>query len=58
MNPYVSSATALEDFHLRLTFENGEERIFDLKPLSFAGRFPEIVQSLAFPMCSSCVRIG
>jgi hypothetical protein len=32
MNPYVKSVKPQEDFCLLLTFENGEKRIFDLKP--------------------------
>lgn len=32
INPYVNSVKPLEDYCLLLTFENGEKRIFDLKP--------------------------
>lgn len=32
MNPYVKSVKPQEDYFLLLTFENGEKRIFDLKP--------------------------
>jgi len=32
MNPYVKSIKPQEDYCLLLTFENGEKRIFDLKP--------------------------
>jgi len=32
MNPYVKSVKPQEDYHLLLTFENGEKRVFDLKP--------------------------
>lgn len=32
MNPYVKSVKPLEDHCLLLTFENGEQRIFDLTP--------------------------
>jgi hypothetical protein len=32
MNPYVKSVRAQENYCLLLTFENGEKRIFDLKP--------------------------
>jgi hypothetical protein len=32
MNPYVKSVKPEKDFCLLLTFENGEKRIFDLKP--------------------------
>ncbi len=32
MNPYVKSVRAKDDHCLLLTFENGEKRVFDLKP--------------------------
>ncbi len=32
MNPYVKSVKPQEGYCLLLTFENGEKRIFDLKP--------------------------
>src|SRR6266498_5814332 len=32
MNPYVKSVKARGDYCLLLTFENGEKRIFDVKP--------------------------
>jgi hypothetical protein len=32
MNPYVKSVKPQEDYCLLLTFENGEARVFDLKP--------------------------
>jgi hypothetical protein len=32
MNPYVKSVKTQEDHCLLLTFENGEKRIFDVKP--------------------------
>lgn len=32
MNPYVKSVEPQEDYCLLLIFENGEKRVFDLKP--------------------------
>ena len=32
MNPYVKSIQFKDDYCLLLTFENGEKRVFDLKP--------------------------
>ena len=32
MNPYVKSIQFRDDYCLLLTFENGEKRVFDLKP--------------------------
>jgi len=32
MNPYVKSVKPQDDYYLLLRFENGEKRVFDLKP--------------------------
>jgi hypothetical protein len=32
MNPYVNSVEAWDNYKLALVFENGEQRLFDLKP--------------------------
>lgn len=32
MNPRVKTVCPIEDFQLLLTFKNGEERVFDVKP--------------------------
>jgi Protein of unknown function (DUF2442) len=32
MNPYVKSARPLDDYRLEVFFENGERRLFDVKP--------------------------
>lgn len=32
MNPYVKSVKPQDDYYLLLTFDNGEKRVFDLKP--------------------------
>ena len=39
MNPYVKSVKPQDDYCLLLTFENGEKRIFDLKPYLNKGVF-------------------
>ena len=39
MNPYVKSVRALDDYKLVLEFENGEHRMFDLKPYLEKGVF-------------------
>lgn len=39
MNPYVKSVKPLEDYQLELTFENGEIRIFDVRPYLSRGIF-------------------
>lgn len=33
--PFVKEVVPLEDWKLRLTFENGEERLFDMKPYRY-----------------------
>jgi Protein of unknown function (DUF2442) len=38
----VISVEPLQDFMLRLTFKNGERKIFDMKPLLNTGIFKEL----------------
>ena len=42
MNPYVKEVRPLSDYQLELTFENGEIRIFDLKPYLNRGVFARL----------------
>ena len=42
MNPYVKSVRPQENYCLLLTFENGEKRIFDLKPYLDKGVFTRL----------------
>lgn len=35
----VKSVTALENYRLQITFENGEQRLYDVKPLLNTGVF-------------------
>ena len=42
MNPYVKSVEAKDDYCLLLTFENGEKRIFDLRPYLNMGVFKRL----------------
>ena len=42
MNPYVKSVKPLDDYQLELTFENGEVRLFDLKPYLKHGVFSRL----------------
>lgn len=39
MNPKVTRAEPLDDQHLRLTFSNGEQKQFDIKPYLGIGVF-------------------
>ena len=38
----IKSAKALDEYEILLEFENGEERIFDLKPYLSLGKFSEL----------------
>ncbi len=48
MNPYVSSVRTLDDYQLELHFENGEIRIFDMKPYLVKGVFAKLQQKSLF----------
>ena len=39
MNPQVKQVRPLENFQLKLTFENGEQRVFDARPYLEKGVF-------------------
>ncbi|MEK6323216.1 MAG: DUF2442 domain-containing protein [Acidobacteriota bacterium] len=39
MDPHVTSARALDDYQLEVSFDNGERRIFDVKPFLSRGIF-------------------
>ena len=39
VNPYVKDVRPLADYHLELAFENGERRLFDVKPYLQRGVF-------------------
>ena len=42
MNPEVKRVRALSDYRLRLTFANGEVRVFDMRPYLDIGVFREL----------------
>ena len=48
MNPYVKSVQVLDDYKLALEFENGENRIFDLKPYLEKGVFKRLQNPALF----------
>jgi hypothetical protein len=48
MNPYVKSVNALDDYQLALEFENGEQRIFDMKPYLTRGIFIRLQNQALF----------
>ena len=39
MNPYVKRVRPLDDYQLEVEFENGERRLFDMKPYLQRGVF-------------------
>ncbi|HMB24930.1 MAG TPA: DUF2442 domain-containing protein, partial [Anaerolineales bacterium] len=48
MNPYVKSVKPQGDYFLLLTFENGEKRIFDLKPYLEKPVFKQLKNTVLF----------
>lgn len=42
MNPRIENIEVLRDFELQLTFNNGEVRVFDVKPYLETGIFREL----------------
>jgi hypothetical protein len=48
MNPYVKSVQPQENYCLLLTFENGEKKIFDLKPYLDKGVFARLQNEALF----------
>ena len=48
MNPYVKQVYPLEDYQLELIFDNGESRIFDVKPYLQRGVFVHLQNRAAF----------
>lgn len=48
MNPYVKQVYPLEDYQLELLFDNGESRIFDVKPYLQRGVFVHLQNRAAF----------
>jgi hypothetical protein len=48
MNPYVQHVRPLEDYRLELVFENGERRVFDVKPYLRLGVFRSLENRAAF----------
>lgn len=48
MNPHVKSVCALEDYELKVLFENGEYRRFDVKPYLDRGIFVRLLDHALF----------
>ena len=48
MNPYVKSVKPQSDYSLLLTFENDEQRVFDMKPYLNKGVFTRLKNVASF----------
>lgn len=48
MNPYIKEVRALSNYRLDLVFENGERRLFDVKPYLGRGVFVRLRNQAAF----------
>jgi hypothetical protein len=48
MNPRVKTVRPLDEFCLELVFDNGELRVFDLKPYLYLGVFVRLQNPLMF----------
>ncbi len=48
MNPKPNSVTPTDDYKLLVKFENGEEKIFDMKPLLHYAVYEELKDELLF----------
>ena len=48
MNPYVKCVYPLDNYRLELVFENGEHRLFDLKPYLKRGIFARLQNRVTF----------
>ncbi|MFT5367283.1 MAG: hypothetical protein ACI8V2_002241 [Candidatus Latescibacterota bacterium] len=48
MNPYVKDVHPIENFQLEMVFENGEHRVFDVKPYLDRGVFVRLQSPAVF----------
>lgn len=48
MNPYIAAVQPTESYELLLTFTNGEQRLFDVKPYLDKGVFKRLRERSAF----------
>ena len=54
VNPRVKTVAPLSEFRLLLTFDNAEERIFDVKPYLTRGVFAELADESLFRSAHVC----
>ena len=48
MNPYVKDVRPLDNYQLELTFENDEQRLFDVSPYLQRGIFVRLQDRITF----------
>lgn len=48
MNPKPNSITPTDDYKLLVKFENGEEKVFDMKPFLYYPVYEELKDELLF----------
>jgi len=48
MNPYVKQVHPLDDYRLEIVFENGDHRMFDMKPYLQRGVFVRLQNRAVF----------
>jgi hypothetical protein len=48
MNPYVKKIRPMDDYWLEVLFENGERRLFDVKPYLYRGIFVRLQERALF----------
>ena len=48
MNPYVKDVRPLAEYQLEVAFENGERRVFDVKPYLYRGIFVRLQNRALF----------
>jgi hypothetical protein len=48
VNPYVKDVHPVDDYRLEVTFENGERRVFDVKPYLQRGVFVRLQNRAVF----------
>jgi hypothetical protein len=55
MNPRIKKVTPNLDYTITLTFENGEQKIFDVKPYLDKGIFQELKDPKKFNSVKPCL---
>jgi len=48
MNPRVTAVEVAQDYHLLVSFDNGEQRLFDVRPYLGRGVFRDLRNEVTF----------